>query len=99
MLTQNSPEWTKESIRSLRLRLGWSRSDLARRMKCSTEEIDLLEEGAKSANTKERGELELILHQAESCSDEVKYAPACEDELNRSALSQIDFTQVKSNLE
>ena len=98
MLENNSTEWTKESIRSLRLRLGWSRSDLARRLKCSTEQIEKWEDGHHLEVTF-RGELEIILRQAEACCDEVKYTPACENELDRSALEQVEFSRVKEDLE
>ena len=92
-------DWNKESLRDLRLRLGWSRSDLARRLHCSSEEIESLEEGRSLVAGALKGELEIIRRQAEACSDEVMFMPAAEAQLDKTALEQIDFSRVKADLE
>lgn len=99
MLDNKIVEWNRESLRSLRLRLGWSRSDLARRLHCSSEDIEAWEEGRRPVDASFNGDLEIVLRQAEVCCDEVKYAPAAEAELDKSALEQIDFARVKADLE
>jgi ribosome-binding protein aMBF1 (putative translation factor) len=98
-MVDQSFEWNKETIRSLRLRLGWSKSDLARRLKCSSTEVDFLENGKSAVATSVRGELEIILRQAEACSDETKFTPMAENECEAKALEQIDFSRVKEDLE
>lgn len=95
---QQQLDWNKESLRDLRLRLGWSRSDLARRLHCSVGDIEAWEEGRRTVESAICGDLEIILRQAEACSDEVKYTPAAENELDKNALEQIDFTRVKAEL-
>lgn len=100
MLDNNQQlDWNKDSLHGLRLRLGWSRSDLARRLHCSVEDIEAWEEGRREVEPSFRGDLEIILRQAEVCSDEVKYTPAAENELDKKALEQIDFSRVKAELE
>ncbi|MEK2644416.1 helix-turn-helix domain-containing protein [Bdellovibrio sp. BCCA] len=99
MVDNHSLDWNKEALRALRLRMGWSRSDLARRLHCSSEEVDSWEEGISNIEANIKNELELILRQAEECCDEVMYTPAAENECAKQALAQIDFSRVKLDLE
>lgn len=98
---ENSNEWNKDSLRALRLRLGWSRSDMARRLKCELTDIESWEEGQGELlfNPHIKGELALIHRQADACSDEVRFTPACENECDKRALDQVDFSRVKVDLE
>lgn len=100
-MLENSHEWNKENIRALRLRLGWSRSDMARRLKCELTDIVAWEDGSAELlfTPQIKGELALIYRQADECSDEVRFTPACENECDKNALSQIDFSRVKAELE
>jgi ribosome-binding protein aMBF1 (putative translation factor) len=91
--------WSKENIRQLRLRMGWSRSDIARRLQCSVEEIELCEDGKKIVNSHLKSELEILLRQAEAYSDEVRFAPSAENICDKDALEQIEFSRVKAELE
>nr|BFD58567.1 hypothetical protein CKG001_06740 [Bdellovibrio sp. CKG001]BFD61995.1 hypothetical protein BdHM001_06760 [Bdellovibrio sp. HM001]BFD65834.1 hypothetical protein HAGR004_08560 [Bdellovibrio sp. HAGR004] len=99
MLENQMLDWTKESLHTLRLRLGWSRSDLARRLNCSSLDVEALEAGHRSIEGALKGQLEILLRQAEACCDEVMYTPAAEAELDKKALEQIDFSRVKADLE
>ncbi|MDG0816783.1 helix-turn-helix domain-containing protein [Bdellovibrio svalbardensis] len=94
-----SLEWNKESVRALRLRLGWSKSDMARRLKCSLTDVEAFEEGQGSMQAQIKGELEIMYRQCQECSDEVKYTPASELALDKNALEQIEFSRVKADLE
>ncbi|QLY24793.1 helix-turn-helix transcriptional regulator [Bdellovibrio sp. KM01] len=98
---ENSNEWNKDTLRALRLRLGWSRSDMARRLKCELTEIESWEEGQGELlfNSHIKGELALIHRQADECSDQVRFTPACENECDKQALDQVDFSRVKADLE
>lgn len=95
----SSAEWTKENLRSVRLRLGWTRSDLARRLGCSQELIAAMEDGSIEIESSAQNDLQIILRHAETCSDEVKHTPACENEMERTALEQVEFSRVKADLE
>lgn len=99
MNTNNSLEWNKESLRSLRLRLGWSKSDLARRLKCTLDEVDAWEEGVCDVEIQFQGELDIMFRQCEECCDEIKFSPASEIVLDKNALEQIDFSRVKEDFE
>ncbi len=99
MIESNSVEWNKETLRTLRLRMGWCKSDLARRLQCTSRDVEMWEQGAESIRASLIGELELILRQAEACSEEVKFTPAAEQQCEKDALSQITFSRVKADLE
>lgn len=99
MIDNHSIEWNKETLRELRLRLGWCKSDLARRLQCTAEDVESWEEGLRQIDAAILGSLEIILRQAEALSDEVKYAPAAENECDKNALEQIEFSRVKADLE
>jgi transcriptional regulator with XRE-family HTH domain len=99
MIENQTYRWTKENIRSLRLRLGWSKSELAFRLHCSPEQVTAWEDDGRSIDASTTSALELILRQAEACSDEVQFTPAAENQCDQRALGQIDFSRVKADLD
>lgn len=98
MIETQALRWTKENIRSLRLRLGWSKSELAYRLHCSTDQIEIWETKGPIMDSSTASELEIILRQAEAYSDEVQYTPAAENRCDQQALEQIEFSRVKAEL-
>lgn len=99
MIEDQAYRWTKEKVRSLRLRLGWSKSELAFRLQCSPQQVEAWEEGGQSIDSVASSSLEVFLHQADACSDEVHYMPAAENQCDQKALEQIDFSRVKADLD
>ena len=99
MIENQALRWTKENIRSLRLRLGWSKSELAYRLHCSSEQVESWETHGSTIDASVSSELELILRHADACSDEVHFTPAAENQCEKKALEQIDFSRVKADLE
>lgn len=91
--------WSKENIRTLRLRLGWSKSELAYRLHCSPEMVESWENQSCPMDLAISSELEIILRHAEACSDEVQFTPVAENQCDKKALEQIDFSRVKADLE
>lgn len=89
-------EWNKESIRNLRLRLGWTQSDLARRLHMSSTLIATWEEGQICPTFDTVQELELILHQADICCDEVSQVPVAEKICDQSSVNQIKMSDLHS---
>lgn len=98
--TQNEVlRWNKNTVRSLRLRLGWSRSELAHRLHCALTDIEAWEEGDVRVDAPVTSQLEILLRQAEAYSDEVHFTPAAECQCEEKALEQINFSQVKADFE
>lgn len=90
--------WKQEQIRLLRLRLGWTQSDLARRLECETKLIESLEMGSQFAAVEIVHKLELIAHQADLCGDEIQCLPAAENMCDQEHLGQVDLNKVRKNL-
>ncbi|HPI41339.1 MAG TPA: helix-turn-helix domain-containing protein [Pseudobdellovibrionaceae bacterium] len=87
-------EWDKTRTRELRLRLGWTQSDLARRLQIQVQDIIEWELGKKNPNHGVVPEIEFLLKQAEICSEEVQLAPRIENELEHQHLNQVDVHQI-----
>jgi DNA-binding transcriptional regulator YiaG len=92
-------EWSHKNIRSLRLRLGWSQADLARRLSCTSADVELWEHGEMMPNPRVANELILISKQADACSHEVHSCPIAESVCDRKALGQIGLSDVKEDIE
>ena len=87
-------EWTANRIHSLRLRLGWSRSDLARRLDCNLETVNAWELSQMKPNPGQLPMLEFIEKQAEYISLEVHVCPIAESQLEKSHRSQIPLDEL-----
>lgn len=87
----------KMDIRCLRRRMGWTSSDLARRMGVKVSEVEIWEQGKAPSNPDVLSRLEFLFRQAEMCSDEVKAAPIAEDFLDRESLGQVGVDRLKES--
>lgn len=87
--------WKQDQIRLLRLRLGWTQSDLARRLSCEAEIIEALEQGTMSIEAHFVHKLELIAHQADLCGEEIQCMPAAENLCDQEHLGQVELNKVK----
>ncbi len=81
--------WTSNRIHSLRLRLGWSCSDLARRLNCSSLEVLKWEQKELIPEEKYFSLLEFMEIQAEEVSNEMQICPLAESILESSSQDQI----------
>ncbi len=98
-MTDMINEWSKESIRSLRLRLGWSKADLARHLSCTCLDVDAWESGETFPNPRLANELILIAKHADACSEEVHASPLAETLCDKKSLVQIDFSEIEEEIE
>jgi transcriptional regulator with XRE-family HTH domain len=89
--------WKHKQIRTLRLRLGWTQSDLARRLECDTKLIESLESGIENIAVEVVHKLELIAHQADLCGDEIQCLPAAETLCDQEHLGQVSLNKVREN--
>lgn len=60
--------WDAEQVRALRLRLGWSQGDLARRLKIDANKVRDIEMEFEDADTEISQHLELYARLADSCA-------------------------------
>lgn len=87
-------EWDKAQARELRLRLGWSQADLARRLHIQVQEVIKWENGDSAPTDQILSDIEFLLRQADICSEEVLKAPLIEIELEQSRLTQLNSESV-----
>ena len=87
--------WDAEKIRDLRLRLGFSTSDLARRLHCECSEVKSWETGIQLPSLFQLQQLSLLEKQAEVCAEETSNGPLAEKCLASDELGQIDLASVK----
>jgi transcriptional regulator with XRE-family HTH domain len=88
--------WDGERIRVLRLRLGFSPSDLARRLQCECTDIRSWEIGLVHPPDFQLHQLDLLSLQAEICADEVAANPLAEQILDKDKTGQVDLAHVKA---
>lgn len=79
------------NIKSLRLRLGWTQADLARRLNCQSSEVQSWETGLTSPDKEITSRLELLVSHAESNANEIQSVPQAENFCERRRLGQIDI--------
>ncbi len=89
----------KDTIKSLRLRLGWSQADFARRLNCAITEVMYWENGSQTPTSHFLNEMFLLVKQADACSYEVHAAPLAENICEKQALGQIEFSEIKEEIE
>lgn len=92
-------EWNNIDLKSLRLRMGWSHSDLARRLNCTVQAVHDWEHGLQKPVGAIQSEIELLLKHADFLSDELKHQPQIEQSLEDRALEQIEFSRVSGRFE
>lgn len=92
--SNDSFHWDRKELRNLRLRLGWSQSDLARRLKCEPQLIESIENGQEKCSNQIQNELHMILRQAEVCSDELQIQCQLENTLEKEKKDQIQIVDL-----
>lgn len=82
-------EWTKERIKELRLKMGWSHSDMARHLEIEVNTISEIENGDEKEFGPICSKLTLFWNQAESISNEVILSALAEQVLESQKLTQL----------
>ena len=77
------------NVKSLRLRLGWTQSDLSRRLNCQVSEIVQWEAGLSDPNANYAGLLQLLFSQAEACVLDTQSAARAEIFCNKKDILQV----------
>jgi len=84
------------NLRYLRRRMGWTSSDLARRLGVAATEIEIWESGKQELQDPDvLNRIEFLFRQADMCCEEVKTVPISEIALEDGGLGQIDSSRVK----
>lgn len=84
------------NLRYLRRRMGWTSSDLARRLGVAAKDVEIWENGKQELQDPDViNRIEFLFRQADMCCEEVKAGPISEIALEDGGLGQIDSTRVK----
>ncbi len=97
-MSDSKPRWKHDEIRLLRLRLGWTQADLARRLSCDLQLVESLEIGSKVAAIEVVHKLELIAHQADLCGEEIQNRPVAENMCDQEQLGQVELNKIIKKL-
>ncbi len=88
--------WDGEKIRDLRLRMGWSQSDLARRLEVESRKITELEIGLlEEPSTEVASRLDLLFKQAEATADGVSCNSLAEIMFIEDEVLQVDTGSIR----
>lgn len=88
--------WDKEHVKALRLRLGWSQSDLARRLGIPSMRVYNWEAGQETPEGVEAQKLDLIQKQADVASEEIVQAIEAEIFMSETDAAQCEIRSIKS---
>jgi len=87
--------WDKDKIRDLRLRMGWSQSDLARRLKIESAQIGQLEMDLEEAPEELSQALDILLKQADVSADAVFCGALSEIVFHEDKVLQVDTSFIR----
>lgn len=90
-------EWDSHKIRSLRRRLGWSQSDLARRLNIESASVLTWESGETKPKRAEAQLLELLFNQAELSSLEISQSTQVELTMHQRELESLSVQSLESS--
>lgn len=82
-------EWTKDRVKELRLKMGWSHSDMARHLSVGVNIITDIENGVQKEIETLSSALTMYWQQSENLSDEVLLSALAEQVLENEKLSQL----------
>lgn len=88
-ITPDAEYWCSQKIHQLRLRFGWSKSDLARRLNLNEQDILKWENSEASPDDQTKTQLAFLEKQLESISDEILANPIAEVQLEQNLKTQI----------
>ncbi len=89
-------DWDANKIRDLRLRMGWSSSDLARRLQIEASQIQKAEAGLENLESSVLDSLDLIFRQAEASADQKSCESLAEIVFIEDDVSQVDNPTIHS---
>jgi len=92
-------EWTGEKIRQLRRRMGWSQSDLARRLSCESGAVEAWEKNSAEPSDNVSQLLEILFNQAELAAYDITQGCMSEKHLLEQNLESIDLRDIASSVD
>jgi transcriptional regulator with XRE-family HTH domain len=91
-------EFNQEKIRELRLKMGWSQSDLARRLQTEVQVISGIEEGQMELPNNFKTQIIFLMNQLEVLTEEIHLQTYAEKELEKEGLLQVFYSDLREKL-
>jgi ribosome-binding protein aMBF1 (putative translation factor) len=98
LFKEKNMEFNQEKVRELRLKMGWSQSDLARRLELQVQVISDIEKGLLEMPEKFRTQLVFLMNQLESITEEIHLQPHAENILENEGLHQIIYSELRDKV-
>lgn len=98
-ITEIPQDDIKYFVRDTRLRMGWTQSDLARRLNVELTEVTSWESGGQFPTHTQILEIELIHSHADSRSSELQQQPLVDELLAKNELGQIESGDIREYLQ
>lgn len=98
-ITEISQDDVRYFVRDTRLRMGWTQSDLARRLNVQLCDVTNWESGSHIPTHHQILEIELIHSHADSRSQELQQQPIVDELLSKNELVQIEVTEIREYLQ
>ena len=76
-------------IRTLRQRLGWSVAEMARQLGCTTNLIQIWENGVEKPDFETLNQLRYLRNQVDTTSEHISQKPAVETEMEKRRVGQL----------
>jgi transcriptional regulator with XRE-family HTH domain len=92
--SQPKQMWTKEHIKDLRLRLGWSVAEFSRRLGCVADLVIAWEKGANNPSPDDLIQIEHLSFQITNYNMHIEKESKAEAFLNASAFEQVHRSQL-----
>jgi len=90
-------QWTPEKVKKLRLRLGWSLSELARRLGCPKDILSSYEQGGIELDLEYIQKVDLLSHELERSAEQMSKRPLADIVLAEKGLNQVTSNDLKKD--
>jgi ribosome-binding protein aMBF1 (putative translation factor) len=91
-------EFNQETIRELRLKMGWSQTDLARRLQTEVQVISGIEDGQIEIPVDFKMQIIFLTNQLEVLAEEIHLQPYAENELEKEGLHQVFYNDLRDKI-
>lgn len=91
-------EFSQCKLKELRLKMGWSQSDLARRLQTEVQVIAGIEEGLLEIPGQFKTQLVFLMNQLEILTEEIHLQPHAEKLLEKEGLFQVFYSDLRDKI-
>jgi transcriptional regulator with XRE-family HTH domain len=91
-------EFSQSKLKEIRLKMGWSQSDMARRLNTNVHMISGIEEGILEIPNHFQTHLVFLMNQLEILTEEIHLQPQAESLLENEGLFQVYYSDLRDKI-